>query len=336
MVCCATLPQVRLSSSSCWMTSCFEPLVSSSTAPTLHLLQPPVTTSTPSKCLIWLFLLQLFIRICFRRQSTECFWIEVAVEINKSFRCSTASSRLAAYEVLVMLTDSSLSNLRLITRELLSMHHQSDPSLSKEFDVGHFSDLYIRFSFVMFLKKFLCLLSVFTACGEPLGLRFRRAEERWSHLLYERCVPAALYAAWPSWGTQISNVLLQKTCCLGKDLDSNGDCDFFNFVLGFPIDWGWHRPAWRECFLPSSVFVWPLDGEQTAILCARELLEGKRLFTWKFRSSWRVFCFCTCHCRSQVFQIKIFCNIRKYHLMFLYTVLSHLTRVFGTTTPTWW
>ncbi|XP_023275887.1 ubiquitin carboxyl-terminal hydrolase 24 [Seriola lalandi dorsalis] len=49
-------------------------------------------------------------------------------------KCSTASSRLAAYEVLVMLADSSLSNLRLITKELLSMHHQSDPSLCKEFD----------------------------------------------------------------------------------------------------------------------------------------------------------------------------------------------------------
>uniref|UniRef100_A0AAX7UBD7 ubiquitinyl hydrolase 1 n=1 Tax=Astatotilapia calliptera TaxID=8154 RepID=A0AAX7UBD7_ASTCA len=52
-------------------------------------------------------------------------------------KCSTASSRLAAYEVLVMLADSSLSNLQLITRELLSMHHQSDPSLCKEFDVRH-------------------------------------------------------------------------------------------------------------------------------------------------------------------------------------------------------
>uniref|UniRef100_A0A8D0AM99 ubiquitinyl hydrolase 1 n=1 Tax=Sander lucioperca TaxID=283035 RepID=A0A8D0AM99_SANLU len=52
-------------------------------------------------------------------------------------KCSTASSRLAAYEVLVMLTDSSLSNLRLITKELMSMHHQSDPSLCKEFDVRH-------------------------------------------------------------------------------------------------------------------------------------------------------------------------------------------------------
>ncbi|XP_074523460.1 ubiquitin carboxyl-terminal hydrolase 24 isoform X2 [Halichoeres trimaculatus] len=49
-------------------------------------------------------------------------------------KCSTASSRLAAYEVLVMLADSSLSNLQLITKELLSMHHQSDPSLCKEFD----------------------------------------------------------------------------------------------------------------------------------------------------------------------------------------------------------
>ncbi|XP_058493383.1 ubiquitin carboxyl-terminal hydrolase 24 isoform X7 [Solea solea] len=49
-------------------------------------------------------------------------------------KCSTASSRLAAYEVLVMLADSSLSNLRLITKELMSMHHQPDSSLCKEFD----------------------------------------------------------------------------------------------------------------------------------------------------------------------------------------------------------
>uniref|UniRef100_A0A8B9K9Q5 Ubiquitin carboxyl-terminal hydrolase 24 n=1 Tax=Astyanax mexicanus TaxID=7994 RepID=A0A8B9K9Q5_ASTMX len=49
-------------------------------------------------------------------------------------KCSTESSRLAAYEVLVMLADSSLTNLQLITRELLSMHHQADPSLTKEFD----------------------------------------------------------------------------------------------------------------------------------------------------------------------------------------------------------
>ncbi|KAL3047472.1 hypothetical protein OYC64_021639 [Pagothenia borchgrevinki] len=49
-------------------------------------------------------------------------------------KCSTASSRLAAYEVLVMLADSSLSNLRLIVKELMTMHHQSDPSLCKEFD----------------------------------------------------------------------------------------------------------------------------------------------------------------------------------------------------------
>ncbi|XP_051788643.1 ubiquitin carboxyl-terminal hydrolase 24 isoform X2 [Erpetoichthys calabaricus] len=49
-------------------------------------------------------------------------------------KCSTVNSRLAAYEVLVMLADSSLGNLQLITRELLSMHHQADPALTKEFD----------------------------------------------------------------------------------------------------------------------------------------------------------------------------------------------------------
>lgn len=51
-------------------------------------------------------------------------------------RCSSVHSRLAAYEVLVMLAESSLTNLQLITQELLSMHHQPDQALSKEFDVS--------------------------------------------------------------------------------------------------------------------------------------------------------------------------------------------------------
>uniref|UniRef100_A0A4W3HTX5 Ubiquitin carboxyl-terminal hydrolase 24 n=1 Tax=Callorhinchus milii TaxID=7868 RepID=A0A4W3HTX5_CALMI len=49
-------------------------------------------------------------------------------------KCSSVNSRLAAYEVLVMLADSSLSNLQLICGELLSMHHQFDPELTKEFE----------------------------------------------------------------------------------------------------------------------------------------------------------------------------------------------------------
>ncbi|KAM8930374.1 ubiquitin carboxyl-terminal hydrolase 24 isoform 2-T2 [Pelodytes ibericus] len=49
-------------------------------------------------------------------------------------KCSTMNSRLAAYEVLVMLAESSVANLQLITKELLSMHHQPDPALTKEFD----------------------------------------------------------------------------------------------------------------------------------------------------------------------------------------------------------
>ncbi|XP_068095521.1 ubiquitin carboxyl-terminal hydrolase 24 isoform X1 [Hyperolius riggenbachi] len=49
-------------------------------------------------------------------------------------KCSSVNSRLAAYEVLVMLAESSLANLQLITKELLCMHHQLDPALTKEFD----------------------------------------------------------------------------------------------------------------------------------------------------------------------------------------------------------
>lgn len=60
-------------------------------------------------------------------------------------------------------------------------------------------------------------------------------------------------------------------------------CDYNTifFVLGFPVHWRWHRPAWRECFLSSPVSIWPSDGEQTPVLCTWELLEGKSLFTVK-------------------------------------------------------
>lgn len=61
------------------------------------------------------------------------------------FWCSTVNSRLAAYEVLVMLADSSPSNLQIITKELLSMHHQPDPALTKEFDVSFLNPSAHRF-----------------------------------------------------------------------------------------------------------------------------------------------------------------------------------------------
>jgi hypothetical protein len=51
-----------------------------------------------------------------------------------------------------MLADSSLPNLQLITKELLSMHHTPDPSLSKEFDVRldkGFSGSYFKGPFPM-------------------------------------------------------------------------------------------------------------------------------------------------------------------------------------------
>ncbi|EPY84563.1 hypothetical protein CB1_000466001 [Camelus ferus] len=61
-------------------------------------------------------------------------WSPTSIMRGVNQRCSTVNSRLAAYEVLVMLADSSPSNLQIITKELLSMHHQPDPALTKEFD----------------------------------------------------------------------------------------------------------------------------------------------------------------------------------------------------------
>uniref|UniRef100_A0A673IFZ8 Ubiquitin carboxyl-terminal hydrolase 24-like n=1 Tax=Sinocyclocheilus rhinocerous TaxID=307959 RepID=A0A673IFZ8_9TELE len=75
--------------------------------------------------------------------TSECFCLIFIINENSAKKCSTVSSRLAAYEVLVMLADSSLTNLQLITKELLSMHHQSDPSLTKEFDVSPLTSPYI-------------------------------------------------------------------------------------------------------------------------------------------------------------------------------------------------
>lgn len=56
-----------------------------------------------------------------------------------------------------MLADSSPSNLQLITKELLSMHHQCDPALTKEFDVSK--------------KLFLiCISVVWNAVYDPISL----------------------------------------------------------------------------------------------------------------------------------------------------------------------
>lgn len=142
--------QVHHWSSSSWTTSCFVPHALSSTVQTPQPPQPLAMTSTPSRTYPSLHFILLHILTKTKRGNfnNHLSFVVCLGFLSKSpilmiyhlhcvcfVRCSTASSRLAAYEVLVMLADSSLSNLRLITRELLSMHHQSDPSLCKEFDV---------------------------------------------------------------------------------------------------------------------------------------------------------------------------------------------------------
>lgn len=151
-------------------------------------------------------------------------------------RCSTASSRLAAYEVLVMLADSSLSNLRLITKELLSMHHQPDPSLCKEFDVrpsrlSFFVTVFISFYEHVAVISDLCSpAAVSPPRREPLSLRVRGAQEWRSHLLHERRVSAALHATWPPGGTSCA-VQLPAAVTRGHTSPDSCQCPDMEFML---------------------------------------------------------------------------------------------------------
>lgn len=110
------------------------------------------------------------------------------------------------------------------------------------------------------------VLSVSSPSREPLRLGFCWVEEWWRHVLHERCVPAALHAAWPSRGAHITFT----PCVLYFVSNFNWRAIF----LGFSFYWGRYRPARGKCLLPSPVSVWPFDGKQTSILCPWKLLEG--------------------------------------------------------------
>ncbi|XP_070563005.1 ubiquitin carboxyl-terminal hydrolase 24-like isoform X2 [Ptychodera flava] len=49
-------------------------------------------------------------------------------------KCSTVESRIAAFEILVVLANGCLENLQDISDQLLTMHHQPDPSSAKEWE----------------------------------------------------------------------------------------------------------------------------------------------------------------------------------------------------------
>lgn len=127
------------------------------------------------KCSFWTLITSLFSVLWLSWIRNNWVIYKIDLKCGFLFRCSTADSRLAAYEVLVMLADSSPSNLQLITKELLSMHHQCDPALTKEFDVSK--------------KLFLVCISVFwNAVYDPVsllhswnfrGLQFKMTKRRW-------------------------------------------------------------------------------------------------------------------------------------------------------------
>ena len=54
------------------------------------------------------------------------------------FRCSDSFSRIAAYDLLVELSDGCVHNLTEVCKELIHMHHQANPDLANEWEVGIF------------------------------------------------------------------------------------------------------------------------------------------------------------------------------------------------------
>ena len=50
-------------------------------------------------------------------------------------RCTEIGSRVAAYDLLVELSSGCYNNFELITTQLISMHHQPDPQIAKEWEV---------------------------------------------------------------------------------------------------------------------------------------------------------------------------------------------------------
>lgn len=129
-------------------------------------------------------------------------WVIFKIVLNCGFlfRCSTADSRLAAYEVLVMLADSSPSNLQLITKELLSMHHQCDPALTKEFDVSLF---------------FICVLVVWSSV---IWLTASFIKFPWSSIWNDKEADK-LRSIWSKCSESLSIIWIRKKHCLTSNLE---------------------------------------------------------------------------------------------------------------------
>ena len=51
------------------------------------------------------------------------------------YRISGLQSRVAAFDLLVVLAENCPENLKQIGTQLISMHHQMDPAIAKEWEV---------------------------------------------------------------------------------------------------------------------------------------------------------------------------------------------------------
>lgn len=51
-------------------------------------------------------------------------------------RCSDVGARVSAYELLVELCTDCYDNFATVAKQLISMHHKSDPQIAKEWEVS--------------------------------------------------------------------------------------------------------------------------------------------------------------------------------------------------------
>lgn len=115
-------------------------------------------------------------------------------------QCCHSESRVAAYNLLVILCDGCVENLQLVADQLVAMHHGERLKTAKEWEVSWFtawrdcqSQLCMPYGVVKCRINLTTFFAVSSACHWPGTMWFCWSQECWSNVLYECCYTATLY-----------------------------------------------------------------------------------------------------------------------------------------------
>lgn len=117
------------------------------------------------------------------------------------YRCSERLSRVSAYDLIVELCTGCYENLVLVVRQLVSMHHQENPQLAKEWEV-HLVQLITKLPLSSSVKPVVVHSIVLyisahsiapTPCDWSKFMWFCWSKECWGYLLHELCTPATVH-----------------------------------------------------------------------------------------------------------------------------------------------